>query len=138
MKKWLMFIIICIVIVGSLYFIKYYESPLNIDPTFQNHLNQTAIDFIENDSELKVNTIDKNIVIIKNEKDIDMKSMSWLLASPQNHYDYYIRVGNDNLKQAKKDECYVELLYSQELDQIIAYKILYTNLHTSPIIICEE
>lgn len=105
----------------------------------ESKIIEKSLSLINKNKELSCYNIDQKTIVFDDKENIDKDSFTWVVTYQKDiGFDTYIRIGNLKTEKADNDEYYVELLYNEELDKIIAYNILQANTNKNPYLTVKE
>lgn len=136
MKKIFSVMIIIALFFGGVIFILNFNDKQGVS---ESKMIEKALSLMDKDKDISSYNIDRKTIIIDDEKNIDKDLFTWVIPYQKDiSFDSYIRIGKMKTEKTDNDEYYVELLYNNELDKMIAYNILQSNTHKNPYSIVEE
>lgn len=105
----------------------------------ESKIIEKSLSLINENKELSCYNIDQKTIVFDDKENIDKDSFTWVVTYQKDiGFDSFIRIGNLKTEKADNDEYYVELLYNEELDKIIAYNILQANTNKNPYVTVKE
>lgn len=105
----------------------------------ESKMIEKSLSLINENKELSCYNINQKTIVFDDKENIDKDSFTWVVTYQKDiGFDSYIRIGNLKTEKADNDEYYVELLYNEELDKIIAYNILQANTNKNPYVTVKE